>query len=66
MGKLTGRSAIVTADVDEDLLIHVVDTDGTPTSFKATLSQLYAVFPKNSSAGASDVNKVPKWTATNE
>jgi len=66
MGKLTGRSAIVTADVDEDLLIHVVDTDGTPTSFKATLSQLYAVFPKNSSAGAGDVNKVPKWTATNE
>jgi hypothetical protein len=66
MGKLTGRSAIVTADVDEDLLIHVVDTAGTPASFKATLSQLYAVFPKNSSAGAGDVNKVPKWTATNE
>jgi len=66
MGKLTGRSAIVTADVDEDLLIHVVDTSGTPASFKATLSQLYAVFPKNSSAGASDVNKVPKWTAENE
>ena len=66
MGKLTGRSAIVTADVDEDLLIHVVDTAGTPASFKATLSQLYAVFPKNSSAGAGDVNKVPKWTAANE
>ena len=66
MGKLTGRSPIVTADVDEDLLIHVVDTAGTPASFKATLSQLYAVFPKNSSAGAGDVNKVPKWTATNE
>ena len=66
MGKLTGRSPIVTADVDEDLLIHVVDTAGTPASFKATLSQLYAVFPKNSSAGASDVDYVARWTAEDE
>ena len=66
MGKLTGRSPILTADVDEDLLIHVVDTAGTPTSFKATLSQLYAVFPKNSSAGASDVDYVARWTAEDE
>jgi len=66
MGKLTSRSPIVTADVDEDLLIHVVDTAGTPTSFKATLSQLYAVFPKNSSAGASDVDYVARWTAEDE
>ena len=66
MGKLTGRSPILTADVDEDLLIHVVDTSGTPASFKATLSQLYAVFPKNSSAGASDVDYVARWTAEDE
>lgn len=66
MGKLTSRSPIVTADVDEDLLIHVVDTSGTPASFKATLSQLYAVFPKNSSAGASDVDYVARWTAEDE
>jgi len=65
MGKLTGRSAI-SSNIDGNLLIHVVDTTGTDTSYKATLSQLYAVFPKNSSAGAGDVNKVPKWTATNE
>ena len=65
MGKLTGRTAIST-NIDENLLIHVVDTTGTPASYKATLSQLYGVFPKNSSAGASDVNKVPKWTAANE
>ncbi len=66
MGKLTSRSPIVTADVDEDLLIHVVDTSGTPASFKATLSQLYAVFPKNSSAGAGDVDYVARWTAEDE
>jgi hypothetical protein len=66
MGKLTSRSAIPTVDVDEDLLIHVVDTSGTPASFKATLSQLYAVFPKNSSAGASDVDYVARWTAEDE
>lgn len=65
MGKLTGRTAIST-NIDENLLIHVVDTTGTPASYKATLSQLYGVFPKNSSAGASDINKVPKWTAANE
>jgi hypothetical protein len=65
MGKLTGRTAIST-NIDENLLIHVVDTTGTPASYKATLSQLYGVFPKNSSAGAGDVNKVPKWTAANE
>ena len=65
MGKLTGRT-LISANINEDLLIHVVDTTGTPASFKATLSQLYGVFPKNSSAGASDVNKVPKWTAANE
>jgi|14BtaG_2_1085337.scaffolds.fasta_scaffold25851_2 hypothetical protein len=65
MGKLTGRSAI-SSNIDGNLLIHVVDTTGTDTSFKATLSQLYGIFPKNSSAGAGDVNKVPKWTATNE
>lgn len=66
MGKLTSRSAIPTVDVDEDLLIHVVDTSGTPASFKATLSQLYAVFPKNSSAGAGDVDYVARWTAEDE
>ena len=65
MGKLTGRSAI-SSNIDGNLLIHVVDTTGTDTSFKATLSQLYGIFPKNSSAGAGDVDKVPKWTAANE
>ncbi len=65
MGKLTGRSAI-SSNIDGNLLIHVVDTTGTPASFKATLSQLYAVFPKNSSAGAGDVDYVARWTAANE
>ena len=65
MGKLTGRTAIST-NIDENLLIHVVDTTGTPASYKATLSQLYGVFPKNSSAGASDVNYLARWTADSE
>lgn len=65
MGKLTGRTAIST-NIDENLLIHVVDTTGTPASYKATLSQLYGVFPKNSSAGASDVNYLARWTAADE
>ena len=65
MGKLTGRT-LISANINEDLLIHVVDTTGTPASFKATLSQLYAVFPKNSSAGASDVGYVARWTAEDE
>ena len=65
MGKLTGRSAIA-SNIDGNLLIHVVDTTGTPASFKATLSQLYAVFPKNSSAGAGDVDYVARWTAEDE
>lgn len=65
MGKLTGRSAIA-SNIDGNLLIHVVDTTGTDTSFKATLSQLYGIFPKNSSAGAGDVDYVARWTASNE
>lgn len=65
MGKLTGRTAIST-NIDENLLIHVVDTTGTPASYKATLSQLYAVFPKNSSAGSGDVDYLARWTASNE
>lgn len=65
MGKLTGRT-LISANINEDLLIHVVDTTGTPASFKATLSQLYGVFPKNSSAGASDVNYLARWTAADE
>lgn len=65
MGKLTGRSAIA-SNIDGNLLIHVVDTTGTDTSYKATLSQLYGIFPKNSSAGASDVDYVARWTAEDE
>ena len=65
MGKLTGRT-LISANINEDLLIHVVDTTGTPASFKATLSQLYGVFPKNSSAGAGDVNYLARWTSADE
>lgn len=65
MPKLTDRTAIST-NIDEDLLIHVVDETTTATSFKATLSQLYGVFPKNSSAGAGDVNYLARWTSANE
>jgi len=65
MAKLTGRTQI-SANINEDLLIHVVDTTSTATSYKATLSQLYGVFPKNDSAGASDVGYVTRWTAEDE
>ena len=63
MPKLTDRAAIST-NINEDLLIHVVDTTGTDTSFKATLSQLYAIFPKNTGVGSAGY--VARWTAANE
>ncbi len=63
MPKLTDRSAIST-NINEDLLIHVVDTTTTDTSYKATLSQLYAIFPKNTGAGSAGY--VARWTAANE
>ena len=65
MGKLTARTAIST-NIDENLLVHVVDTTSTATSYKATLSQLYGIFPKNSSSGVSDINYVTRWTAADE
>lgn len=65
MPKLTDRSAIST-NINEDLLIHVVDETTTATSYKATLSQLYGVFVKNSSAGSGSVDYVARWTAANE
>jgi hypothetical protein len=65
MGKLTGRT-LISANINENLLIHVVDTTGTPASFKANFSQLYGIFPKNASAGAGDVDYLARWTSANE